>query len=129
MKQRHTILIADRNRHVREYIGREMMAEGYEVLLAGSSQDVLKHAYKPEPLDLLILDPDLPDSEGITLLEKIEDRIPSLPVVIHAFLSDYRNDSIFSGVVAFVEKDASSIDRLKALVARLLRPEKMNGST
>jgi DNA-binding NtrC family response regulator len=121
-------LIADRNRHVREYIRREMMAEGYDILLAASGQEVLKRVYKPEPPDLLILDPDLSDSEGLPLLEKIEDRIPSLPVVIHGFSSDYRNGLGCSSVVAFVEKEANSIDRLKILVARLLQPAAPNES-
>jgi DNA-binding NtrC family response regulator len=105
-----------------------MTAEGYEVLLAGSGHEVLKHAYNPEPLDLIILDPDLPDSNGLPLLEKIEDRIPSLPVVIHAFAPDAHDKSAFSSAAAFVEKDASSVDRLKTIVARLLRPARFHGS-
>jgi DNA-binding NtrC family response regulator len=121
-------LIADRNRNVREYIRREMTAGGYEVLVAGSGRDVLRHASSPEPLDLIILDPDLPDSNGLPLLEKIEDRIPSVPVVIHSFSSDARNESAFSNASGFVEKDASSIDRLKSIVARLLGQAKSQGS-
>ncbi|MBU1398308.1 MAG: response regulator, partial [Proteobacteria bacterium] len=62
LKKMIKILIADRNSNVREFLRREMMAEGYSVELAENGREVLKWAYHREPADLLILDPDLPDA-------------------------------------------------------------------
>jgi DNA-binding NtrC family response regulator len=126
-----TILIADRNPHVRDFLRREMMAEGYRVRLVNSGREVLKWAYHQEPIDLLILDPDLPDSGEMPILEKIEDRIPILPVVVHGFVSDYGTHRTLSDTVVFVEKRGNSIDRLKQAIFELLpksRPHKSEDS-
>lgn len=115
------ILIADRNPRVREFLKREMMAEGCKVRLAENGKEVLKWAYHHDPLDLLILDPDLPDTDESSLFEKLEDRIPILPVVIHTFLSDYGNNSAVLRAAAFVEKSGNSIERLKKVVLEVLQ--------
>jgi len=115
-----TILIADRNRNVREFLKREMMAEGYRVHLAKSGREVLEWAYKQEILDLVILDLDLPDRSEVAILEKLEDRIPTLPVVIHAFLSDYENPPAVLNAAALVEKEGNSVERLKKVVSEIL---------
>ena len=116
-----TILIADKNRHVREFLKREMIAEGYKVRLAKSGREVLEWAYYNEPLDLLILDPDLPDASEIAIIEKLQNRIPTLPVVLHAYRSDYVNNPSCLSMAAFVEKNGSSIEELKKAVSEILR--------
>ena len=117
MKEKFIILIADRNLHVRNLLKREMVAEGYGVRLAENGRDVLKWSYDSIPLDLLILDPDLPDIDEFALFVRLADRIPALPMVIHTLLSDYTTPMRITGTVAFVEKRGSSIERLKQVVA------------
>lgn len=56
MRDSFTILIADRNRHVRELLRREFEADGYRVRLARDDRQVLTVINSAEPLDLLILD-------------------------------------------------------------------------
>jgi DNA-binding NtrC family response regulator len=119
-----TILVADRNSHVRELIKREMTAEGYRIRLAGNGREVIEQAYRNEPLDLLILDPDLPDTDVSYLLKKIQNRIPYLPMVIHAFRSDYDNHLLLSKAAAFVEKRAHSIEILKTVACKILKKPK-----
>ena len=117
MEKKFTILIADRNLHVRNLLKREMVAEGYRVRLAESGRDVLKWSYDYSPPDLLILDPDLPDIDESALFARLADRIPTLPMVIHTLLSDYTTSKRISGIVAFVEKSGSSMENLKQVVA------------
>jgi DNA-binding NtrC family response regulator len=122
MREPFTILIADRNPHVREFLKREMVAEGFRVKLAKSGREVLKLIFNQENLDLLILDLDLPDASELSVLEKVQDRIPTLPVVVHAFTSDYSEEHpAVSSATAFVEKRGSNIDRLKKVVSEVLR--------
>jgi len=116
-----TVLIADRNPNVREFLRREMMAEGYRVLLAKNGREVLRWIYRYEPLDLVILDPDLPDASEVPVIEKLNDRIPTLPVVIHTFSTDYDTPAEVSLSVTFVEKQGNSIEALKKVVASMLR--------
>ncbi|MCD6298030.1 MAG: response regulator [Deltaproteobacteria bacterium] len=120
MEKEFTILIADRNPHVRELLKREMMAEGYRVRLAKNGREVLKQVYDHEPLDLLILDLDLPDAGEVHILENIEDRIPTLPVVVHSFVSDYANQPAVLSTAVFVEKKGSSIESLTKVVFEVL---------
>ena len=120
MKQIYTILIADRNSHVRELLRREMIAEKYDVLVAENSKEILKRAFQREPLDLLILDPDLPDAEEASLFKKLLDRIPALPIILHTFSAEEERRKTLPQNAMVVEKSAGSIEELKVLVSRLL---------
>jgi len=115
-----TILIADRNPHVREFLRRELLAEGYYLKLAKNGREVLKLVYQPGPLDLLILDLDLPDMDGSEILDILQDRIPSLPVILHAFSPENGRRIALPKAEAFVEKRGNSVDRLKKVVRDIL---------
>jgi DNA-binding NtrC family response regulator len=118
------ILVADRNQHVREFLKRELTAEGYRVWLAKNVQEVLKKVYYPETLDLLILDPDLPGIDKLVLLKKLQNRIPALPVVVHTYLADYTDYMNELSNLPFVEKSGSSVENLKKMVYEILRKRK-----
>jgi len=120
VKNNFTLLIADRNPHVRMFLQREMTAAGYRVRLADNGHEVLKWAFQGEPLDLIILDPDLPDADEAHVFEHLLGRIPVLPVVVHTYPSEYRNDSKGMNDVIFVEKRGSSVERLKQVVRETL---------
>ena len=120
MKKNFTLLIADRNPHVRTFLQREMTAAGYQVRLADTGREVLKRAFQGEPLDLIILDPDLPDADEAHVLEHLLNRIPVLPVVVHTYPSEHGSDSKDMNDVIFVEKKGSSVERLKQVVHETL---------
>ena len=113
-------MIADRNPHVRDFLTREMTKEGYSIRSARNGREVLNWVSHHDLVDLLIVDPDLPDAGEIEIMEILYDRIPSLPVVVHSFLSDYNNHLESLHAAAYVEKEGDSIDRLKEVVAELL---------
>ena len=119
-------MIADRNPHVRAFLKREMRSKGYQILLAGTGHEVLKRVFGKDPIHLLIIEPDLPDVERSQILEKLQDRIPPLPMIIHSFSIDNDILSDTSDHIAFVEKGGESIERLKQISVELLkkvRPE------
>ena len=121
MNGKHTILIGDRNRHIREFLMREMGAEGYRIRLAKNAREVIQRIYSPEPLDLVILDLDMPDMEVLPILEELENRLPTLPLIIHTFRTDYAEHSKVMAMATFVEKSGNSIDDLKKVVRQVLR--------
>jgi len=126
--QEFHILIADRNPNVRVFLKREMVTEGYRIRLAENGREVLKWSYHQAPLDLLILDPDLPDADVSALLQKLADRIPALPVVVHAFASEFNGVAAVLTDATFVEKKGNSVERLKQVVFDLLnRPVAAEG--
>lgn len=123
MEKNFTILIADRNSHVRDFIRREMIEEGCEIKLAENCQEVIKWVYHPESVDLLILDPDLPNIDNLMLKKILNDRIPVLPVVVHSFSSVYPDFLDMYSDIYFVEKSGNSIEALKYVVSKI-RKEK-----
>ena len=117
MKQSFEILIVDRNPHVRELLKRELTAEGYPVRAAQSGREALKWVYYYNTLDLIIVDPDMPDIDQKILLQKLKNRVPAIPIILHAFLSDYpAHHDIFRSAI-WVEKKENSIEEIKRLVA------------
>lgn len=76
--------------------------------------------YQSYPLDLVLLDPDLPDMEESELLKKIAGRVPPLPVVVHAFDSEDTDYFLYLKQAAFVEKGGQSIEKLKQVILEIL---------
>ncbi|MBW1799248.1 MAG: response regulator [Deltaproteobacteria bacterium] len=128
MKEGFTILIADRNCHVRGFLKREIEADGYRVLLARNGHDIFRYLYGHEDIDLLILDLDQPDISVSGLLQKLENRMPPIPVVIHSFLSDYVQYPQMMDMNALVEKNGSSIDLIKKVITKILHSPAQNSS-
>jgi DNA-binding NtrC family response regulator len=115
------ILVADRNRYVREFLRRELTGEGYEIILAKSAQEILDLIHEKRDIHLLILDVGVPCAKELSILEKAENRVPPLPVVVHSFFSDYREYMSQSGTTVFVEKTGSNVDQLKRVVSEVLK--------
>ena len=116
-----SILIADRNPHVRTYLMREMMAAGYRVKQAATGESVLKIAHTPGDVDAVILDPDLPGVERYNLIQTLRDRVPRLPIVLHTHgrhegAARLVEDRCFM----VIEKAGDSIERIKEAVGMLL---------
>ena len=120
MEKKHIIFIADRNPNVRKLLKRELENEGYITRMAKNGWEVLYWAYNHEFADILILDPDLPDFEEFSVIQKLKDRIPPLPIVIHALQADYPEDFNESNLLFFVEKSGDSIEYMKQVIADIL---------
>ena len=115
------IIVADRNPHVRQFLKREFGAAGYHVHLAESAKEVIKIAHQSGSCDVLILDPDLPDTDPAWLLNELTTCIPGLPVVVHSFSSNITDLQNRAGTVTVIEKSGNSIETLKELVAGILQ--------
>jgi CheY-like chemotaxis protein len=111
------ILIADRNRHVRDFLRRELLAEGYQVDAARDGREVLQMLNGQNQPDLLILDLELPYVTELKVLELLQEKLPSLPVVIHSFLPEA--ESHLPEATTFLEKREDT-NLLKEVVAELL---------
>ncbi len=114
-----TILIADRNPHVRELLKRELASAGYRIHLAKTAQEVVELAFKAESPDLLIMDPDLPDNGTLAPLRRLKERIPTLPLVLHAHGADSANGLEGVAINDIIEKSGNSIENVKKAVARI----------
>ncbi len=122
MKKIYTILIADRNPHVRAFLKRELLAEGYRVKVAENAGNAVRWVFHSDMIDLLILDPDLPDLEDSALFKELNERIPAIPVLLHTHQRSYGDYARSGGNANFtiIEKEGDSVERIKHTVRRLL---------
>jgi CheY-like chemotaxis protein len=114
------ILIADRNRNVRNLLQRELLDAGYQVILAGEDRELIRLLHDEHAADLLILDPDLPSSLSISeLITLLHGCKPTLPIVIYTFLDDGLNYRELPGVAMCLEKK-EDINHLKEGVTQVI---------
>jgi len=114
------ILITDRNRHVREFLEREFRDAGYQTQVAKDGQEVLALMEAEKPPDLLILDLEMAHGDGLEILQRLQTRLPPLPVVIHAFLAEHSDQEALDKVAALVEKEGDT-NCLRSTVMEVLR--------
>jgi len=120
VKKDHQIIIADRSRHVREFLKREMDQAGYRVSLAKDGSELLTILKSGSREDLLILDPDFPDIDEGTILANIADCRLLLPVILHTHAALRLPKPLARNAFCYVEKQGNSIDALKQTVSALL---------
>jgi DNA-binding NtrC family response regulator len=121
MEKEFNLLIVDRNPHIRNFLKREFQSEGYNVQLAKNSRELTDLIYGSAPIDLVIIDPNIPDVSQLNLFKSLEDRVPPLPFVIHSDLIDYLESTSHISKAAFVPKQGSSSETLKDVVWSLLK--------
>ena len=121
MREKFTILITDRSHNIREFLRRELEAEGYIVKLAANGLEVLK-MIAAEPPDLLILDLDMTYLNGVEILNQFKNMKQTVPVVVYTLLTSYEDHPVIKKTAAaFLEKNENNINKLKEKIADLLR--------
>lgn len=118
MGEAYRILIADRNRHVRDLLRRELMAEGYAAEAAKDGHEVWLMLNGGNPPDLVILDLEIPYLEDLVELARFREGEPSVPLIIFSFFPD-EADRIVPKAAAFLEKKEDT-NHLKEVVAQVL---------
>jgi DNA-binding response OmpR family regulator len=97
------ILLVDDELSIREALSKTLRAENYEVVLAENGQQAIeKHG--EEPVDLLLLDLNLPVKDGWATLAWLTKVHPLLPVIIITGRSNQRALAEKAGADALMEK-------------------------
>ncbi len=104
---------------MRDFLRRELTAEGYQVEVARDGREVLGRINGEDPPHLLILDLEIPYLDEPEVWARLKDRQPPLPVVIHTFLPEYPTNLTLPIAAAFLEKKGDT-DQLKAVVAEVI---------
>jgi DNA-binding response OmpR family regulator len=102
-------------------VQRGLEAEGYSVACAGDGPEGERHAVE-EDVDLVVLDLMLPGRDGLTVLDKIHESKPTLPVIVLT-AKDTVEDKVAGldgGAVDYVTKPFS-FDELTARIRAHLR--------
>jgi DNA-binding response OmpR family regulator len=67
-----TLLLVEDDPDLREFLADNLIADGYEVLLAESAKDGLRHLEYATP-DLAVVDVGLPDQSGLELVRRVRE--------------------------------------------------------
>jgi len=127
MKAFFTILIADRNRNVRELLRRELAADGYQAQTAGHAGEIAERLASGPPVDLVILDDDIAGADCAAMVRKIRTLARTLPVIVHGHGVEEAGEALSEKFTIFVKK-SEDLTRLKAAVAEVLRHFQADGN-
>jgi DNA-binding NtrC family response regulator len=120
MSRRHRILIAERNPRIRGYLTRELSAAGYEVIPVKTLAELHHWVVSNRPMDLLVLDPSLPEDGVSQRLETLLAKVPMFPVIVHCLPDDCPTYLLRRERSIFIEKTGTSVTNLKAGIHELL---------
>src|SRR5438876_195524 len=118
-----TILVADDNVDDRLSLRDLLLAEGYSVLEAKTTEETFNQAITNTP-DLIILDVEMPSEDGYSVCKRLRSyqktsNIPILMLTCHGFAQE-RVEGLNSGADDYVIKPCDN-DELLARVSALFR--------
>jgi len=119
------ILVVDDEKLIRWSIRERLVQEHYEVLEAENGVTA-RRLLDQQEIDLALLDLRLPDTDGLTLLRAIQERLPGLPVIIVTAYStvDSAIEAMKQGAVNYVTKPFN-MDELALAVNRALEEHQL----
>jgi DNA-binding NtrC family response regulator len=81
------LLVVDDERLIRWSLEQTLQGAGYEVILGEDGASAMR-AVRDEPLDLVLLDLKLPDTDGLQILRQVRETQPDTQVVIMTAYAD-----------------------------------------
>lgn len=115
------ILVADRNRHVRDFIKRELASRGFWVQTVGDGKELLECLHAGSMPHLLVLDLELPLLDGCQVALRLKEFGIRIPVVIHSFPPQSPLPCGIEKIGRFVEKSGENIQMLLAAIQTSLK--------
>jgi PAS domain S-box-containing protein len=115
--RRPKILVVEDDRDLALLLRRQLEADGYQVVLAGTGDDAIWLAREEQP-QVITLDIMLPDVDGFVVLERLKDNplTAAIPVVIASVLSGGAEHKGYSlGAVDYVVKPFAEEELLTAV--------------
>jgi excisionase family DNA binding protein len=101
-----TVLVVDDDEHMREYMRASLELEGYSVLEAGNAEEGLAVLEGEQQPQLILLDVMMPGTDGWEMLQRIQERHGSTPVIMFSGQVDEQSapHAEARGASAFVGK-------------------------
>lgn len=111
------ILIADPNPFVRSFLTRELTTAGYQTVDAGTAKEIFDQIKAEHPPDLLVMEIDMPVSIGVAVLERIQNIVPPILLIIYSHLTEYETHPAVSRADDFIEKNENVMDLMHSIEA------------
>ena len=101
-----TILLVEDEANQRLLYQMVLKDEGYGVVMAETGRQALQQVVEARP-DLVLLDPGMPDMDGMTVLDRMMDLNPRMPVVIHSGYERPKDTFMTWAADAYVMKNSN----------------------
>lgn len=111
------LLIVDDDTNIQRLYKEELEEEGYDVVVATTGKDALEMFDNENP-DIVTLDILMPDIDGISLLRKMKEKRPNIPIIMSTAY-DYRDDFAVWASEAYIVK-SSDLSELKKTIKKLI---------
>jgi DNA-binding response OmpR family regulator len=111
------LLIVDDDTNIQRLYKEELEEEGYDVVVATTGKDALV-MFEEENPDIVTLDILMPDIDGISLLRKMKEKRPNIPIIMSTAY-DYRDDFAVWASEAYIVK-SSDLSELKKTIKSLV---------
>jgi DNA-binding NtrC family response regulator len=121
----YTILIADDEPNIRRVLEAMLAKDGFTVLVAENGKKALDLA-SSNPIDLLLSDLIMPDSNGVELLQKVKQLHPQCSAIIITAYGSIKSavEAMRLGAFNYLTKPFD-IDEVRAVVKRALEHRKL----
>ena len=96
----------------------EIESMGHEVICAANGRVALKTLEQIKP-DLIILDIQMAEGDGLEFITRMLDNRQSVPVIINSAFSHYKNDFMSWAAEAYIVK-SSDFSELKGTIEKVL---------
>ena len=116
---RQRVLVVDDEESIRLLCKAELEEEGFEVLSASKARHALDLVDR-EPVDLVVLDIQMPDMNGIEALQKLVGKKRSMPVIINSAYPNFKNNFMTWLADDYVVK-SPNLQELKGKIKSALR--------
>jgi len=111
------LLVVDDDLNIQRLYKEELEEEGYEVVIATTGKEALE-IFGKEKFDIVTLDILMPDIDGISLLRKMKEQRPNIPIIMSTAY-DYRDDFAVWVSEAYIVK-SSDLRELKNTIKKLI---------
>ena len=111
------LLVVDDDLNIQRLYKEELEDEGYEVIIAATGKEAMEIFERERP-DIVTLDILMPDIDGISLLRKMKEQRPNIPIIMSTAY-DYRDDFAVWASEAYIVK-SSDLGELKKTIKKLI---------
>ena len=113
-----TILLVEDDKNQRLLYEQELRNEGYEIVTASDGKDALEKVREKLP-DIVIMDINMPEMDGIEAMGKLLSKNKEIPVLINTAYSNYKESFMSWAAEAYIVK-SSDLSELKEKIKEVL---------
>jgi two-component system KDP operon response regulator KdpE len=124
--KRHTVLVAEDDQPLRDFVRRNLEVRGYNVLAAGNGLEAMGF-FNSESIDLVVVDLMMPHMDGLEVIRRIR-KVSQVPVVVLSAMDEEADKvrALNLGADDYLTKPFG-VDELLARIQAVIRRSRWSG--